>query len=88
MVTSISYMHTQYITHRLKLIRNWEEKERDIGHFHVIHTHTIHNLPAEVDNGLGGKGERHWSFPVIHAHTIHNSPPEVDNKLGGKGERH
>ena len=73
----------------LKLIIKWEEKARGIDHLNaVIHAHTIHNSPAEVDKGLGRKGERHWSLPVIHAHTIHNSPTEVDKGLGGKGERH
>ena len=65
-----------------------EENGRSIGHFQsYMHTkHTTHLL--EIYNGLGGKGERHWSLLVINAHTKHNSPPEIDNGLGGKGKGH
>ena len=65
---------------------DWEEKGRGIGHFQsYMHAHKKHNSHSEVDDGLGGNNERHWSLPVIHAQTKHNLPPDVDSEFGGKG---
>ena len=43
----------------------------------VIHAHTKHNSPAEVDYEFGGKGRGIGHFQS-YMHT-HNSPAKVDN---------
>ena len=74
-------VHTQSITHRLKLLMDWEENRNRHWSLPIIHTHKKNN---SLPNGLKGKEERHWSLQVIHAHTKHKSPAEVDNGLGAR----
>ena len=64
-------MHTQNATHHLRLIMNWEEKGKGIGHFQsyiYIHTqNTTHRLKFMVNWEEKGGGID-WSLTVIHAH--------------------
>ena len=75
-------------THWLKLITDWQEKERGIGqfqsYFHIQNTTHLLELIADWEE----KGRGIGPLPVIHAHIKHNSPPGVDNRLGGERERH
>ena len=54
-------------THKLKLIMDWEEKMRGIGHFQSYLQTQNNSLSGEY-TGLGGERKRHRSLPVIHAH--------------------